>query len=199
MRSGRVILFDLGGVLIENTGEQGLRALLPYELDRQELWDRWLTSDAVKQFERGRITPEIFAAQFVEEWRIELAPAAFIEAFATWPKGLFDGAESLLRKLRVRHHVGCLSNNNPVHWARFPGLPELFDSNFVSHVTGFVKPDPEAFEHAIRELGVKAEAILFLDDLPQNVDAARAAGLKAIQVKAFAEIEPALRAQGLYG
>jgi len=199
MRSGRVILFDLGGVLIENTGEQALRALLPYELGRQELWDRWLTSNVVKQFERGRIPAEVFAAQFVEEWRLELAPAAFIEAFATWPKGLFDGAETLLRDLRVRHHVACLSNNNPVHWARFPGLPELFDSSFASHMTGFVKPDPEAFEHVLRELGVKAEAIWFLDDLAQNVDAARAAGIHAIHVKAFAEIEPALRAEGLYG
>jgi glucose-1-phosphatase len=199
MRSGRVILFDLGGVLIENTGEQALRALLPYEIGRQELWDRWLSSESVKQFERGRIPPEIFAARFVKEWQLELAPAAFIEAFATWPKGLYDGAETLLRNLRARHHVGCLSNNNPVHWARFPGLPELFDSHFLSHVTGFVKPDPEAFEHVLRELGVEAGAICFFDDLLQNVDAARAVGIKAIHVKAFAEIEPALRAEGLYG
>ena len=198
MRSGRVILFDLGGVLIENTGEQALKALLPYQLGRQELWDRWLTSDAVKQFERGRITPQIFAAQFVEEWRLELAPAEFIEAFATWPRGLFDGATTLLGKLRAQHHVGCLSNNNPVHWARFPELPDLFDSTFVSHLTGFVKPDPEAYEHVLRELGVPARAVYFLDDLQQNVEAARAAGIKAIHVKAFAEIEPALRAEGLH-
>jgi HAD superfamily hydrolase (TIGR01509 family) len=198
MRSGRVILFDLGGVLIENTGEQALKALLPYELGRQELWDRWLTSESVKQFERGHISPEIFAAQFVDEWRLELAPTAFIEAFATWPRGLFDGAKPLLQNLRTRHHVGCLSNNNAVHWARFPELPGLFDSSFVSHLTGFVKPDPEAFEHVIRELNVKAEAIWFLDDLAQNVDAARAAGINAIQVNDFAEIEPALRAEGLY-
>lgn len=198
MRSGRVILFDLGGVLIENTGEEALRALLPYELGRQELWDRWLASAAVKQFERGRISPEQFAAQFVEEWRLELAPSAFIEAFATWPRGFFDGAKALLRNLRAQHHVGCLSNNNPVHWARFPDLPELFDSSFVSHLTGFVKPDPEAYEHVLRELHVQADAICFLDDLRQNIDAARAVGIRAIHVRAFAEIEPALRAEGLY-
>jgi FMN phosphatase YigB (HAD superfamily) len=46
---------------------------------------------------------------------------------------------------------------------------------------------------------VKAEAIWFLDDLPQNVDAARAVGINAIHVKAFAKIAPALRAEGLYG
>ena len=67
-RSDRVILFDLGGVLVENTGEQGLSSLLPYQLGRQELWARWLASDAVRRFECGQIPPEVFAARF-PEWR----------------------------------------------------------------------------------------------------------------------------------
>lgn len=197
MRSGRVILFDLGGVLIENSGENGLLALLPYQLSRQELWDRWLASSAVRQFERGRISAEIFAARFIEEWRLELGSAEFIEAFATWPTGFFAGAKALVRNLRAQHRVACLSNTNPVHWARFPELPELFDSNFVSHLTGFVKPDAEAYEHVLRELDVRADAVYFLDDLLQNIDAARAVGINAVHVRAYAEVEPALRAAGL--
>jgi len=198
MRSGRVILFDLGGVLIENTGEQGLAELLPYELSRQELWVRWLASSAVRAFERGWISPEIFAAQFIQEWRLELKPSAFLEAFALWPKGMFDGAKTLVRNLRAQHCVACLSNTNPVHWARFPELSELFDANFVSHLTGFVKPDAEAYKHVLRELDVQADAVYFLDDLVQNIEAARAVGINAVHVKAFAEVEPALRAKGLY-
>lgn len=198
MRSGRVVLFDLGGVLVENTGEQGLSSLLPYQLSRQEIWARWLASDAVRRFERGQIAPEVFAARFVEEWRLELAPAAFMEAFATWPRGLFDGAAALVRDLRAQHRVACLTNNNAVHWARFPELPELFDSIFASHLTGFLKPDPEAFEHVLRELDVRADAVWFFDDLLQNVEAARKVGIRAVQVRTFAEVEPALRAEGLH-
>ena len=198
MRSGRVILFDLGGVLIENTGEKGLTALLPYELGRQELWDRWLASGAVRRFERGRIPPEMFAAQFIEEWRLAIGPSEFLESFATWPRGMFDGARTLIRNLRARHRVACLSNTNAVHWARFPDLPELFDSSFVSHLTGLVKPDPEAYEHVLRELDVQADAVYFFDDLLRNIDAARAVGINAVQVRGFAEVEPALRAEGLY-
>ncbi len=198
MRSGRVVLFDLGGVLVENTGEQGLSSLLPYQLDRQEIWARWLASDAVRRFECGQISPEVFAARFIEEWHLEVVPAAFIEAFTTWPKGLFDGAATLVRNLRAQHRVACLSNTNALHWARFPELPELFDSSFASHLTGFLKPDPEAFEHVLRELDVQAEAVWFFDDLLQNVEAARKVGIRAVQVRAFAEVEPALRAEGLY-
>ncbi|MEK6243867.1 MAG: HAD family phosphatase [Pseudomonadota bacterium] len=198
MRSSRVILFDLGGVLVENTGEQGLLSLLPYQLDRREIWARWLASDAVRRFERGQISPEVFAARFIEEWRLEVAPAAFMDAFVAWPRGLFDGAAALVRNLRARHRVACLSNTNALHWARFPELPELFDSSFASHLTGFLKPDPEAFEHVLRELDVRADAVWFFDDLLQNVEAARTAGIRALQVRTFAEVEPALRAEGLY-
>ena len=197
MRSNCVVLFDLGGVLVENTGEQGLSSLLPYQLSRQEIWARWLASDAVRRFERGQISPQVFAARFIEEWRLELGPAAFIESFAAWPRGLFDGAAALVRNLRARHRVACMSNTNALHWARFPELPALFDSIFASHLTGFLKPDPEAFEHVLRELNVRAEAVWFFDDLLQNVEAAGKFGIRAVQVGTFAELEPVLRAQGL--
>lgn len=198
MRLGRVVLFDLGGVLVENTGEQGLISLLPYQLSRQEMWARWLGSDAVRQFERGHISPEAFARRFVEEWRLELGAAEFMASFANWPKGLYDGAAKLVRDLRARHRVACLTNTNALHWARFPELPELFDAIFASHLTGFLKPDPEAFEHAIQELDVQPDAVYFFDDLLQNVEAARKVGIRALQVRTFAEVEPALRAEGLY-
>ena len=197
-RSDRVVVFDLGGVLVENAGEQGLSSLLPYRLGRQEIWARWLASDSVRRFERGQISPAAFAARFIEEWQLEVTPAAFIESFVTWPRGLFEGAAALIRDLRAKHRVACLSNTNALHLARFPELPALFDSNFASHLTGFLKPDPEAFEHVLRELDVRAEAVWFFDDLPQNVEAARRIGIRAAQVKTFAEVEPALRAAGLY-
>ena len=197
MRSGRVILFDLGGVLVENAGEQGLSSMLPHQLGRHEIWTRWLASDAVRRFERGEIAPEVFAARFIEEWGLALEPAAFMESFAAWPRGLFDGAAALVRNLRAQHRVACLSNTNALHWARLPELPELFDSIFASHLTGLLKPDAEAFEHVLRELDVRADAVWFFDDLLQNVEAARKVGIRAVQVRTFADVGPALRARGL--
>ncbi|MGH8674774.1 MAG: HAD family hydrolase [Burkholderiales bacterium] len=198
MRIGGVVLFDLGGVLVENTGAQGLASLLPYRLSREEMWARWLGSEAVREFERGQISPEAFAERFIKEWRLQIGAAEFMASFATWPKGLYSGAAKLVRNLRARHRVACLTNTNALHWARFPEVPELFDAIFASHLTGFLKPDPEAFEHVIRELDVQPDAVYFLDDLLQNVEAARKVGIHAVQVTTFAEVEPALRAERLY-
>jgi glucose-1-phosphatase len=199
MQSDKVIMFDLGGVLVGNNGKAGLTAMLPVPLDEQELWKRWLTSPAVRQFERGMISSHAFANAFVDEWQINLEPSDFIRAFATWPTRLFDGAEDLLRRLKREHHIACLSNTNAIHWERFPTLSALFDSCFLSHKTGFVKPDREAFEFALAQLHKAPEDVYFFDDLLLNVTAARELGINAFQIETFSAIEPVLRRENLCG
>lgn len=190
-------MFDLGGVLVENAGAAGLAAMLPAPLEPAELWRRWLGSPAVRAFERGRTAPEEFAAAFIGEWRLALEPAAFLEAFAGWPRGLYEGADALLRELKGRHRLACLSNTNTLHWQRLSTLQTLLDACFVSHETGFVKPDREAFEHALERLGAQPQNVYFFDDLLPNVNAARRLGIRAFQVESFAAIKPILRSEGL--
>jgi glucose-1-phosphatase len=197
MKSDRVILFDLGGVLVEARGREALQALLP-ALEPDAIMARWLVSPAVGRFERGQIPREAFAAEFVAEWGLPLGPDEFIESFAGWVTGFFDGAEALVRTVRARHRVACLSNINSVHWERLPALADLFDAIFASHLTGLMKPGRAAFEHALRELDVRPEAVCYFDDLPQNVEAARAVGMRAFRVGALSDIERALRAEGLW-
>jgi len=194
--TAKVILFDLGGVLVESKGRSVLRALLP-QLAEREVMDRWLRSPAVERFERGRTEPRAFAREFITEWGLALSERAFIESFASWVTGFFDGAEALVRALRRHHRVACLSNTNALHWARLPELPELFDACFASHHTGLVKPDRAAYAHALGALGAEADEVLFFDDLAPNVAAARSVGMQAFRVGGFADIAPILHAQGL--
>ena len=181
-RLGKVLLFDLGGVLIENNGRAALSAMMPRPLPAHEMWRKWLDSRVVKQFESGRISAEEFATIFVGEWDIGLDPAVFIGEFATWPKGLYEGAEALLGRLKGGHHLACLSNTNAIHWARFPQLEALFDSCFLSHQMGHVKPDRAAFEYALGRLGVPGGDVWFFDDLAPNVAAAKEVGMNAFLV-----------------
>jgi putative hydrolase of the HAD superfamily len=197
MHAGKVILFDLGGVLIENNGRAALTAMLARPLPASEMWRKWLDSPTVRQFERGRISSDEFASSFVREWDIDLEPAEFIREFATWPRGLYDGAEALLHGLKGTHRLACLSNTNAIHWQRFPQLHALFDSCFLSHEMGHVKPDREAFDYTVDKLGIAAGEIYFFDDLLPNVAAARAIGMNAFQVDDFAGIEPILRKERL--
>ncbi len=176
-----VVLFDLGGVLIE-LGSLPIRMEGTAEPTDQEDWRRWLTSLSVRRFETGRSTPQEFGSSMVEEFGMGVEPEAFLEAFRDWPKGFFPGAEELLRGLAGVVRVACLSNSNPLHWKRFHeelGMAELFDHRFASHQIGSLKPDREVFDHVVAELGCPPGEVLFFDDNQMCVDGALAAGLAA--------------------
>ena len=55
-----------------------------------------------------------------------------------------------------------------------------FDQLTWSCELGAVKPDPAIYRHAIRELAVKPEEALFIDNLERNIAGARAVGLHGL-------------------
>jgi putative hydrolase of the HAD superfamily len=77
------------------------------------------------------------------------------------------------------------------------GLGAAFDHHFVSHLTGRIKPDADAFEHVVDTLACKPGDVLFLDDNSMNVDAARRFGMQAIRVRGAAEAYRAIENLGI--
>ena len=71
-----------------------------------------------------------------------------------------------------------------------------FSDVFLSHQTGVLKPDDAAFIHVLDSLGVSAEAILFFDDNPGNVSAARRMGMNAECAKTPEVVNDALNEVG---
>jgi HAD superfamily hydrolase (TIGR01509 family) len=193
-----VLLFDLGGVLIDFAGFEEMRRLLPEVSDRSEIRDRWIHSESVQLFERGDITPEMFARRLVEEFHLELSAEEFLREFVSWARGPYPGALSLLRRLKNTHRIACLSNSNelhtPIHRA---SIHPHVDSFYFSDEIGLVKPDREIFDHVIRDLAVRPRKIAFFDDTPVNVEAARNAGLGAFLVDGIVELEATLQRLGL--
>lgn len=199
-RAPRLVLFDLGGVLVEWDGIEPLVRLCGGRLDREGARRFWLESPSVRLFERGRCSSAEFAAGAVRELGVDLAPEAFVEHFTSWDRGFFPGALDLLREASARCTLACLSNNNELHWGKLrrePGLDGLFARMYSSHETGRVKPDPDAFEYAVADLGVPPEEILFLDDNPECVRAAGALRLRGREVHGVAEARRALVVEGV--
>lgn len=194
-----VVLFDLGGVLVE-LGGVGEMARLAGEDSEDELWRRWLECPWVRRFERGQCDADSFSRGMVDSWSLTVEPSEFLEAFAMWPRGLLPGADELVRSVASRIRVGCLSNTNRLHaerqWTEF-GIGELFHDHFFSHEMGLVKPDREAFDHVVEALGCRADRVLFLDDNQINVDGARAAGLRAERSRGPEEARAILESFGL--
>jgi putative hydrolase of the HAD superfamily len=189
MSASKVLLFDLGGVLVDFAGFEQLGALVPPPAGPEEIRSRWLDSPAVRDFELGGIAPDEFAERFVAEWRLPLAPAEFLASFAGWPRGLFPAVQALLEALGRRHRIACLSNTHALHWERLrPSLGPLVESAFVSHELGLAKPGRAIFELAVGRLGVRPDEVLFFDDAKSNVEAAAEVGLRAELVRGAVEL-----------
>ncbi len=81
-----VVLFDLGGVLIELSDVSTMMRWAKDTETTEQLWTQWLTSPTVRAFETGDIGPRDFAEQLIEEMALPVQPEMFIEAFTNWPK-----------------------------------------------------------------------------------------------------------------
>ena len=194
----KTLMFDIGGVLLETSGKEGLLRLLDASADRVDALERWLASPAVQRFERGHMHAGEFADAFIEEWNLQVSREEFLADFSTWVIGYYPGVEELLKSLRSTYKMVCLSNANEIHWPHCKRIEGHFDRMFASHQTGFVKPDRETFEFVLSELGEKPENIYFFDDLASNVEAARALGINAFQVNGFSELQQILRKEMLH-
>ena len=195
-----VILFDLGGVLVEFDGITPLLALSGNTLTREQARRFWLLSSAVRRFETGRCNGEEFAVAAVAELKFNIAPDLFLQQFVSWDRGPMPGALELLDLLKPRFFLACLSNNNELHWRRLreeTGLLGRFHRCFASQEIGHMKPDRESFDHVIRDLGVAPDHILFLDDNPECVEGARVAGLVASCAQGVDGVRTALASFGI--
>lgn len=185
------IIFDLGGVLVELIGVPTMLEWTGNTMTVEELWRRWLESPSVRAFERGGSSPEEFAKSMVIEFSLPVNDKEFLEAFVTWPKGLYPCVVEMLSDLRCSYKIGSFSNTNPLHWEQFVrknGIDRMFDMNFPSHQTGFLKPDLDAFVNVVRHLDCHPGQIMFIDDNQINVDSGLEVGMEALRISGSDEL-----------
>tara|TARA_R110001606_G_scaffold356838_2_gene508243 strand:- start:829 stop:1449 length:621 start_codon:yes stop_codon:yes gene_type:complete len=196
----RVVLFDLGNVLVDLGDISEMHAMLNMQGEESEVWLKWLRSPTVAAFDSGKITFDQFAASLLKEVGSDIDKETFKASFKAWPRGLFEGALELIESVKPEYHRAILSNTNAAHWPRLMdemALAGKFHSYYASHMVGFVKPDEAIYQYVIRNLQVAPEEILFIDDNQVNIDTANALGMKAFRVKGIEEARAVLHRQGV--
>ena len=94
----------------------------------------------------------------------------------------------MLKRLSESYDLYLLSNNNPVCLPRAKaifedaGIPleKIFRKCFYSFEMKALKPSETFYKAVVREIGIPAEQMFFIDDSQKNVDGAIAAGLPAV-------------------
>jgi glucose-1-phosphatase len=194
-----VVVFDMGGVLYDFQGDR-LIARTSRRTRRwrsEEVQADWRT--LAHGFETGVSSEAVFAESIVQRYDLSLSPLEFLVEFRSAAVGFFEGALGLVTELRVRHSVLSLSNTNPVQWPKVLadiGSVDPFQVHHPSHLSGFHKPDPRAFEAISRGLAANTR-VYFFDDRSENVDAARKFGWQAQRVRGVREARTACLEAGL--
>jgi putative hydrolase of the HAD superfamily len=195
-----VLLFDLGGVLVEFSGVQDVVPLLREKLSEAEIRERWRHCPHTWQYGNGKLSRQEFGEHFVRAWGLNVSPEVFLGEFRNWSKRLLPGAAELLAVLQSRFRLAALSNSNELHWERNThdlGLTGYFEVAISSHQIGIHKPDAATYLSALERLGVPPQAVMFFDDTPINVEAAKALGIHAFQVEGVEGVQARLIQEGL--
>jgi len=100
------------------------------------------------------------------------------------------------------YRLGILSNTCEAHWnyvagGRYAVIGELFSVQVLSYRERCCKPDREIYQRAVERAGVPPQRIFFVDDRPENVAGAVAAGLDAVLFEGASALAESLRARGL--
>lgn len=85
--------------------------------------------------------------------------------------------------LKTKYKVGLLSNIGDETMDRLfpqPERDELFDAFVLSSQVGLIKPSPQIFELTAERLNTPVGECVMIDDIPANVEGARAVGMQAI-------------------
>jgi putative hydrolase of the HAD superfamily len=161
---------------------------------------RFSRDELYRRHEKGEISDAAFFAGLRSSLGVELSDAEFLEGWNAIFVGEIPGIKELLARAARHLPLYAFSNTNVPHVACFSShyadLLGHFRQIFVSSSIGLRKPDAEAYDHVISAIGVPADRIVFFDDLAENIEGARARGLKAVHVASPDDVAEVLTALG---
>lgn len=101
----------------------------------------------------------------------------------------FDDSLQTIEALSKTYKLGVISDAWPDVMLQLGkcGFAKYFDSFTISCNLGVFKPDEKMFKHALKELNLRPEECVFVDDLAQNLKGAEALGITPIQMIANPE------------
>jgi len=189
----RAVFVDMGGVIVR-TEFQAPRQHLADRLgmEYEDLVKLVFDSESAQQASIGLISED-------EHWATVMRrlhrPASETQAIRDefFAGDIIDtDLLDFLRNLRGKVKVGMISNA----WSGLRAyilskkFEDAFDIMIISAEVKAMKPDARIYQIALEKLAALPSESVFLDDFPENVQAARAVGMQAIH---FAQPEQAIK------
>jgi glucose-1-phosphatase len=198
----KAIVFDLGKVIIPFDWLRGFSAFAEFSpYPPEEVRRRIKETGLFNPFERGLIASQDLARQISQALDMDVSMEKFREIWSSifLPETIVP--EDMLARLRAAgYRLLLLSNTDPIHYGwvmqKYPVMRQ-FHHCVLSFDLGFRKPEPEIYAETIARAGCQPDRIFFTDDLAENVEGARQAGIDAVQFQSLPQLEQELLSRGV--
>lgn len=180
-----IVIFDLGGVLVDWDPRHLYRRLFPGdEAGMERFLAEVCTNEWNLQQDAGRSWAEATALLRAQHPGQEELIDAFHRRWPEMIRGAIDGTVEILRELRE----GGVPLYALTNWSAetYPVAEERFDflgwfrGVVVSGQERLIKPDPRIYRLLLERFGVDPQAAVYIDDNPRNARAAGDLGMHGI-------------------
>ena len=199
----KAVIFDLGNVLIGFDHTIAVKKILKHTPKKsRDIYDLFFDSDLTQEFEKGKTGTLEFFQQVKTALELKISYGEFLPI---WNEIFFSKPESedFVGSLNSGIKLALLSNINQLHYEyireEFSSTIGLFEADKIipSFRTGFIKPDKEIYDLALKALDVPRESVVYVDDRLDLIEAALSYGIKSIQFKSAKELKQKFQDLGI--
>jgi glucose-1-phosphatase len=184
----KFVYFDLGNVLLSFDTAKACNNLATL-LSRtpKQIHEALYESGLEDEFEHGRVSPDVVVAELCRRLDVDsnrICAADVLDGMSDMFTEI-DAMIGVIQTVRDRgYRVGLLSNTCHAHWdwvvrQNYAVLKTPFEQLVVSYEIGSMKPSPAIYEAAESMAKLAPKQLMFIDDKPENVSAARHRGWNA--------------------
>jgi 2-haloacid dehalogenase len=193
----RVVVFDLGGVLLQWDPRHLYRKIFADEAAMERFLGEVCTVEWNERQDAGRPFADAVAELMPRHEDKRELIEAFGARFGEMIPGAIEGSVDILRELKARKTplyalTNWSSETFPPQRERFAFL-DLFDGIVVSGHEGVIKPDRRIFDVLLARYAIPAHEAVFIDDNPANARAAAVLGIHGIAFESPEQLRRELR------
>lgn len=193
----KAVIFDYSGVLAYERLRKFSEAIAKeFDIDAKELKELYCSKEPF--YLLGQILSDEFWGAFIKTFNLETTKQHLIDVYESSDipnQKVFD----MVKKLKKRYKLGLVSNSiiEMTEFTKKSRDLSAFDATVFSSDIRIMKPDERIFEIILKELNLKPNECIFVDDRERNVKIAKELGWKGIVFKNAEQLEEELRKLGV--
>lgn len=185
------VLFDWDGTLIDSYHADSQAYVAMF----RELGLNWGMKELAKHYSPDWYV--VYRAAGIPKERWDEADRIWRAYYAKHPSKLMKGARQVLRRLAHRYTLGLVTSGDRervTRQLRAFALTRMFHARVCGGDTTEKKPHPAPLRLALRNMKLRPDECVYVGDTPEDLEMARAAGMRAIAVLGPFPTEKRLRA-----